>query len=381
MADAFSISEPCLADSLPLLQVIRSALRQPSGRVVLRVSALAPHRRRVARALMQEGALAAGGVVTDGHEGDLLLVGADAARAGRLRGLLDRLLGSQATTIWSLERDAEPMLAYAGTAAGTLSRGDGAGPTLSGLDVWLRSMPLVKVVARSLGMRSNPADGAARPAFLRLTIERTLLAAQLHGLGADADLLEHAIRTLAARLLQAIGDPDQGRALIGPSLPGPLHLLVPPAPAIGKSTSPSAGRGLLVASTGIEAASDPAALAERRAALAAQGWSLEITNLDAAALHFLALESLPADWLRLSWSPALMAPAVVAALDRVEPSRLILAGVQDETAMAWARHRGIQLLEGPAVAELGANLHRRSAALPNDARVRPASSMPDRPAA
>jgi hypothetical protein len=120
---------------------------------------------------------------------------------------------------------------------------------------------------------------------------------------------------------------------------------------------------------------------ERRAALAAQGWSLEITNLDAAALHFLALESLPADWLRLSWSPALMAPAVVAALDRVEPSRLILAGVQDETAMAWARHRGIQLLEGPAVAELGANLHRRSAALPNDARVRPASSMPDRPAA
>ena len=77
----------------PLAVVMRDALRAPAGRVVLRVRDLPAHRRRVARALLLEGALAAGGTVVEGPNEDLLLVGAEAARAERLRLLLDRLLG------------------------------------------------------------------------------------------------------------------------------------------------------------------------------------------------------------------------------------------------------------------------------------------------
>ncbi|HEV7268521.1 MAG TPA: hypothetical protein VGN83_26980 [Falsiroseomonas sp.] len=332
----------------PLLSIMRNAFRQASGRVVLRVPVMAPHRRRVARALLQEGALAAGGVVMEGPDEDLLLIGAEWGRAERLRGLLDRLLGASTTQILSLERDTQALLEYAGSAQ--VQALAGGAPTMAGLDAWLQALPLAKLLSHQIGMGFEQADGRARPAFLRLVIERGMLARMLGPLGADADVLEHASRCLAGRLLQAIGDPAQGRALIGPGLPGPLHLAVPPVPGGGRGSSQAGGGGHLVATLGLEAASDPKLLLARRAGLAAQGWSLEIEGLDAAALRLLALDALPADWLRLAWSPALAAPWAMRALARIDPARLILAGVEDEAALAWGRRIGLRRMEGRAAA-------------------------------
>jgi hypothetical protein len=333
----------------PLLSIMRNALRQPAGRVVLRVPVTAPHRRRVARALLQEGALAAGGVVLEGPDEDLLLVGAEAARAERLRGLLDRMLGTAATLVLSLERDAEALMAYAGSAPGPASAGGtGPAPTLAGLDAWLRALPMAKVVRRQVGMRFSPIDGRARPAFLRLMVDRVALGGMLGLLGTDADVLEHGCRTLAGRLLQVLGDPAQGRALIGQNLPGALHVAVPPTPASGHGAARSGAGGMLVATLGLEAAADPEHLIARRMSLAAQGWSLEIEGLDAAALQLLDPAALPADLLRLVWSPALARPRVMQALARVDPARLILAGVEDEAALAWGHRIGLRLMEGRA---------------------------------
>ncbi len=350
------------------------------GRVALRVPAMPPHRRRVARALLQEGALAAGGVVLDGLNEELLLIGAEMGRAVRLRGLLDRLIGSQVTGLWSLESDAEALQAYAAAAEAGAPGPDGTGPALAGLDAWLRALPLERVVRRVVGMRLDLSGGPARPAFLRLSIARQPLAGLLGGLGADTDLLDHATRTLAARLLIAVGDPAQRRGLMGNSLPGPLHLPVPPAPLRGRGDGGGGGgRGALVATLGLEMAANPAALRARRESLALQGWALEIEGLDAASLRLLAIEALPADWLRISWSTALAAPSAMAALRRADPERLILAGVCDEMSLDWARHMGLRLLEGPAV-EGGPGLQTSLPAVLSAANSRNAAA-PARPAA
>ncbi|MGG5887890.1 hypothetical protein ACLF3G_12185 [Falsiroseomonas sp. HC035] len=361
---------------------MRSALRQPAGRVVLRVPVTAPYRRRVVRALLQEGALAAGGVVSEGPDGDLLLIGAEAARAERMRGLLDRMLGTATTLVLSLERDADALLAYAGLAPRLFqTHGAGSVPALAGLDAWLRALPLASVLRRQIGMGFTPADRRARPAFLRLVVDRGALSGRLGPLGTDADVLEHGRRILAGRLLQAIGDPAQGRALIGPNLPGPLHLAVPPAPSVGRGASGPGGGGMLVATLGLEEAAHPERLLALRVGLAAQGWSLEIEGISAAALRLLKPESLPADWLRLMWSPALATPWAMDALARVDPARLILSGVEDEAALAWGLRIGLRLMEGRAAEAASVPLRPPAPTGRAGAVARPDPALQPRPAA
>ena len=118
-----------------LAPALRRAVRQGGGLVVLRVEEAAPHRRKVASALLQEGALATGGQVLDGPGGELLLIGAEPGRAERLRGLLERLVGPAATMVWSLDRDATALLAYAG--GGQLALPSQPGPALAALDDFL----------------------------------------------------------------------------------------------------------------------------------------------------------------------------------------------------------------------------------------------------
>lgn len=350
MSDGSTLRDPAPADPPPqLLAVMRDALRLPAGRVVLRVRDLPVHRRRVARALLQEGALAAGGTVLDGPGGDLLLVGAETARAERLLVLLDRLLAGAQTGLWSLERDAPALRDYA---AGRDELGEplaaDTGPDLAGLDEWLRTVPLAGVVARHMGYRLGAA--APRPAFLRLDVARDALARQMGVLGRDPDLVEHAARAVAARLLRAVGDPAQLRSLIGDRLPGPLHLPVPPAALTGREGG-ARGGSMLVATVGLEEAADPRALAARRDALAGLGWTLEVDGLTAESLMLLAPEALPADLLRLHWSEGVLAPACYAALRRLDPAMLTLSGVRDADGLAWAHSLGVTRIEPtPALA-------------------------------
>jgi hypothetical protein len=313
-------------------RALRRALQEGPGRVVLRVEEPAPHRRRVARALLQEGALAAGGQVLDGPEGDLLLVGAETGRAERLRALLDRLVGPAGTLTWSLERDAQALLAYAaGQAAAPQPAPDG--PPLAALDAALDSLPLAGLVLRRQGLRVT-ADGL-RPAFLRLEPARAEIAARLGPLGADPDLLDHAARRIAARLPGALADPRQARGLLGEARPARLHLPLPSGLGAAGALPP----GMLVASLPLPEAAEPGALAARQAALAAAGIGLELDGLDAAALELVEASALPGDLLRLHWSPALRAPGALRGLD---PGRLVLAGAPAPEAAAAL---GIGLVE------------------------------------
>jgi hypothetical protein len=318
---------------------LQRALQEGRGKVVLRVEEVAPYRRRAARSLMQEGALAAGGRVMDGPAGELLLVGAEAGLAGRLRGLLDKLVGPAATQILSLERDAAALRAYAAGTAALPAGPAPEGPGLAGLDAALDAMPLGRAVRRLHGM----APGGARPAFLRIEPDRAWLARALGVVGGDADLLDHAARRMTARLLAALADPAEARKLLGPAAPPRLHL---PLPAGGRAaaTATVAPPGLLVATLTLAEAADPAALAARRAGLAAAGIGIEIEGLDAAALGLLESAALPGDLVRLAWSPALEEGWARAALDRLGPARVVLAGATE----AEAARLGVGLFEAAA---------------------------------
>jgi hypothetical protein len=126
-------------------------------------------------------------------------------------------------------------------------------------------------------------------------------------LGDDADVLDHAVRRLSARLLAALADAAEARALLGTALPPRLHLPLPAGFRPEPAASPTPP-GLLVATVPLSDAAEPEALARRRAALAAAGIGLEIEGMDAAALALLDGAALPADVIRLRWSPALAEP-------------------------------------------------------------------------
>ena len=341
-----ALALPPAAPGPALERALRHARGTGAGRVVLRVEEAAPHRRRLARALLQEGALAAGGQVMEGPGGDLLLVGADPGRAERLRGLLERLVGPDGALLWSLERDAEALLAYAAGGTPPVPRLPDQGPALAGLDAFLESLPLSRAVRRLHGIAPGAGAGA-RPAFLRLEPARAEVASALGALGADPDLLDHALRRITARLHAALADPAEARALLGPMFGPPgaprLHLPLPALP-------PGTGRlppGMLVATLPLTAAAEPEALASRVAALAEAGIGIEMDGLDAAALALLDPAALPAATLRLHWSPALGA-LPVAALRRLDPARLILAGATGGQALRFAEWLGIPLIEAPA---------------------------------
>jgi len=326
--------DPCLSAAL------RRATRDGRGRVVLRVEDAAPHRRKVARALLQEGALAAGGQVLDGPGGDLLLVGAEPGRAARLRDLVERLVGPATTQILCLQRDAAALLAYGGGGPAPVPRLPDEGPGLAGVDAFLDAMPLTAGLRR---MRGWPVAGGTRPAFLRIEPDRARLRLALGPLGQDEDLLDHATRRLATLLLGALADPAEARAWLGTPAPPRLHLPLPaglPLDATANAIPP----GLLTVTLPLSAAADPEALARRRAGLSAAGIGLEIEGVDAAALRLLDGAALAADLIRLRWSPALAEPWAGAALHSLGLSRIV---VTDASAEAASR-LGAALMEAEA---------------------------------
>jgi len=323
-----------------LAAALRRATRDGRGRVVLRLEEAAPHRRKVARALLQEGALAAGGQVLDGPGGDLLLVGAEPGRAARLRDLVERLVGPAHTQILCLQRDAAALLAYGGGGPAPVPRLPDDGPGLAGLDAFLAAMPLDTGVRR---LRGWPVAGGTRPAFLRIEPDRARLRLALGTLGGDPDLLDHAARRLAARLLGALADPAEARGLLGTPPPPRLHLPLP-AGLLQDATANAIPPGLLTVALPLAAAADPEALARRRAALAASGIGLEIEGVDAAALTLLDGAALEADLIRLRWSPALTEPWAGAALHRLGLPRIVVT----EASAEAASRLGAALMEAEA---------------------------------
>jgi hypothetical protein len=318
----------------------RAALRiAPEGRLAGPVS-----RRRMARALLQDAAEAAGGQVFETLAGELLLFGA-APRATTQAALqLGRLAGLPPAPVWLLPRDSGLLLAWAQDAGLAPPAGPPglAAPTpgLAGLDARLEVLAPERLVRSRPLRRPVPGGGpgvAMATAGVRLRLCRRGLAAELGTLAADPDLLRHAEDRLAARLLHPL-------AAWALDFPG-LWLL--PLPR-GGAPLPAARPGL----TGVLpfASLGDAGFGEARQALAAQGWCLALEGPDAATLPLLDLAALPADILLMRWSPALAGRAALAALRRADPARLMLTAADGAEALEFAGRLGVTAVSGPAVA-------------------------------
>lgn len=312
-----------------------------------------PHHRRVARALMQEAALAQGGTVAETPGGDLLLSDSDAADAARLRHTLDRLLAVVApglVELWPLP-DGAPRVAEA-LALAARARATPAPEPAEGLPALgrlLAELPLERVVRRQTLLRLAP-GATPRAAFLRLGVSLPAVAGQVGPLAEDPDLLRHAAEVLAGRLLRSLSEPAARRDLLGGPPPAPLLIELPaavlPGALIPAGTPSPQEEPLLVALVPAATAAEPEALRSLRAGLRAQGWGLALGGIGAAALALMAPAGLAVDWIELAWSPALPERGAAAALRALDPARLLLAGCDGPEAMDWGLAAGIARFGG-----------------------------------
>ncbi len=308
------------------------------GRVALRLAGVpaASHRRRVLKVLLQDAAQTGGGQVFETTTGEMLLLGTQVSAAARASAALARLAGTAPLTLetWMLPQEAQRLMSW--VEAATLLPPQGpppAAPGIAGLDALLATLAPELVFRRRGILRLG--QEMALPGRL-LEFSAAALAAELGGLAEDADLRRHAEDALVRRLLSRLGAPGPLRPQGTLLLPLPLDLMPGPVPRPG-----------LVGVLPLQAAADPDALEERRAAMAEQGWGLAVAGLDAAALRLVAADAIPADWLLLHWSPALAAldPALAPATLR----RCLLLGCDGPEALAWGQSRGITRFVGPHV--------------------------------
>lgn len=353
--------------------------KAPRGRmaVVAQLSRLPPpgarpHHRRVVRTLMEDCARRHDGTALMLRSGDLVLIAAaQPARLGgpaELPGLLARLLhieGAESGRVVAAFPLAEgvdrleAMLAQGGVAAAQepVPRPALALPAFDERQV--AGMLRLGVAARL--RRPGEAGMQIRPVHRAVALVPQLLAAMVPdaaGLAADPWLRLHMGVGLDAALLHGVlAAWGTGGPLDAAPRDGMAPLLLPLGLAAVLSApfqalAEQAGPALRVAIPIAEACAAPALLAAARARLAGCGMTLVLDRLDPHALVAARPEALGADMLRVAWVPALLRwpeaaqAALRAAVARIGPERLLLAGADSEAAIGWGRAAGLCLFEG-----------------------------------
>ncbi|GGG27134.1 hypothetical protein GCM10010964_13820 [Caldovatus sediminis] len=315
--------------------------------------------RRVARALLAAEARRLGGAARlaeeDAAGGDPALLGVPEGEARRVAALLERLFGpAVAPGLTEIRREPDgPDLVF---------RAPRPDPepqrrALAGLDGRIAALPLSRVLRRETLLRLRPGEPPAL-AGLRLGVETEALAAALGPDAAeDADLLGHAEERLALRLVSAVADPAERRALLGGAeSAAPLFLALPPDAAREAAARPG-GSGLGGGPPGGIVLMLPlAAIAERAGLPAAGPLAIALDGLDAETLGLIAPDAgvlAAADRLALRWSPRLAEDrAAAAALRRLDPARLLLLGCDGTEALDWGAAQGIERFGGPWVGRM-----------------------------
>jgi hypothetical protein len=312
--------------------------------------------RRVAHALLAAEARRLGGAAglaeRDAEGGDPVLLGLPESEARRVAALLERLFGrAVAPGLTEIRREPRgPALVFCSPRPDPEPQRH----TLTELDGRIAALPLCRVLRREVLLRLRLGEPPAL-AGIRLGIEAGALAAALGpDLAEDADLLGHAAERLALRLVFAVADPVERRALLGGAEAAvPLFLALPPG-AAGEAAARCGGSGLGGGPPGGIVLMLPLAAVADLAGLSAAGpLAIALEGLDAEALGLIAPDArvlAVADRLALRWSPRLAEDrAVAAALRRLDPARLLLLGCDGTEALEWGTAQGIERFGGPWV--------------------------------
>jgi hypothetical protein len=374
-----------------LLAAIERLARTPqaAGRewtaVVLHVSRLPPpgprpHHGRIARAVMQEAGQRTDGQVFSLRNGDVVLL----ARAGlpALAPLSDRLramfapeagAGASVVSAWALEDGHADLLAYASerlrgpeapvpddAPVSPVAMIDAVAATIAG------ARP-TELIQRQAAVHFDPLAGDAgavmRIAYQELTFSLDVLGSRLGSplrLGDDATLLLHLGRYLDQRMLQVLRlEHGSGSPLdVGARNRVDLHLNLSLAGVLSDEFAALAAlccserRGLGVEVSLIEAVDDRAAFGRAAARLRATGAHLVLDGVSHLALLLARPWLLPADLLKLDWSPRMIElpeaerAALDVALAQADPGRVILHRAETEAAVRWGLARRIRRFQG-----------------------------------
>jgi hypothetical protein len=352
---------PGLAPSGLAALAVRFATAPPPG--------ARPHHRRVARAILDEAVLHHGGQVFGLGNGDLVLLAPASALRAAGRGdalpeTLGRLLGEVGiglVTVWRLPAERERLLAYA---ADRLVEG-GRPPTdpPAASRERLREAADPPLLPALLHRQTAVLLGGGRmlqPLFREIAAGETALKAQpgAEALEPDSYLLRHLARQLEVRLL-AVLPGEIGRRGALDAVAGPrLHLNLSPA---GVMSEGFAGFAELCAAHGVrlgveialvEAAADPDGLDAAHRRLAAARIAFVLDGVSPHALRLTEPGGLGAALVKLDWAPGLPScpaaeqHAVEAALARLGPERVVLAGADGEAALQWGMAHGLRRFQG-----------------------------------
>lgn len=327
-----------------------------------------PHHRRIARAILGEAVQQHGGQVFALGNGDLVLIAPAAmlraaGRAEKLPETLSRLLadiGTGLVSVWQLPADRAPLLAYAADRLAESGRlhlpAPPREPALPA-DPPLLPALLHRQTAVLLGA---PNGRLLAPLFREIGATDIALKAQpgADTLDADPYLLRHLASEVEIRLLALLpGEIGRGGALDAGSGPK-LHLNLSPAAVMGEAFArlaglcAAAGPGLGVEISLVEAAADPAGLDAARRRLAAADIAFVLDGLSPHAMRLADPAALNPQLVKLDWSPALPSrpaaeqQALAAAITRLGPERIVLAGADSEAALQWGIARGLRRFQG-----------------------------------
>ena len=320
-----------------------------------------PHRRRVARALLDEASLRQGGQLFAPRNGDLVLLG---PRAGASQALLARLFGA-AENIVQVLTPGEALLSYARErAAEILLPARTLEPiAASGLDAaaaLLRETLPGDLLQCQVAAELLP-GGALRPLFREASARLATLAARLSsadgGSATPAPFQDLATELDARVLAIACDDLSRGGAISGGqssqsgSLALHLNLTIattsaPDFERFAASVRAREGRAGIEL-TLAEACTDPPGFARARDHLRARGFAVVLDGVGHQALLLTHPARLGADLVKVEWSEALASEAdAAAAIREIGADKVVLDRADDEGALRWGYALGIRRFQG-----------------------------------
>lgn len=337
-------------------QALLNVTRAAAGSVALRVRVTGdpePALRLVRQVL--EDAAGNSGVYSLGPA-DYLIVAPQTEAAKAARDAIATLLPGidlVEFTFWELPGDRTALLELAGEATPSAPPAPPAVAPLLGLDKLIDTIPIGSVVRRNAVLElSEPGKLHVGP--IRVGLRHEALRSALGPAGQDSDLAHHARDRIAARMLAALADDNGRRGILGPTPPRkliaeiPAAALPPRAPALdAMAEAPSVTSDHSVfAALPLPVIADPGTLSQLRGALEAHGWGLALRGITAPLLTTAAIETVDADLLMLRWSPDLAGRGPAAAIRRLDPTRILLLGADEDDAVRWGLSQGIRLFGG-----------------------------------
>jgi hypothetical protein len=366
------------------------ALRNPHGKLLLvlhisRLPAPKSHHVRVARVLLQDIAQRHGGQVFGMRNNDLVLLCNEAGSAQSsspyapegLPQTLDRLFGAELpvagglTSLWALEFEPNALQTALANRddtgrdmiQGGFARSQPVG--LAALQEVVAKAPLAGLLMQQTGIslssdRHLSVAARLNPVFQQVSFDlsRLNVGPLLAEAVGDPFLSHHFAELLDARLLRLL---EEDLIADGPLLHSATHYRLPVMCELGSRSivSPAfANFARLAAASGVllwilvafpVAGADLNLFAHARSVLKLANARLLLNRFEAAALSLVRPSCLQADMIVLEWQSSL--PFAMPDRRRLNDwagahTRIVLAGVESEAALAWGQTVGIGLFQG-----------------------------------